>query len=168
MSYYNDAASELGRKLTLGDADDMRTRSQSKRESQSKGKATTTRAPAQASSSSKATGKGKAPEPTRRQPRRESSRRTRDQSPDDSDGSEDEDDDEDDDDDDDGDPNPPQTPRISRDQYRRRIYLAIMSAFEPNMGSMDPASHLSPSEFIKAADGERTRMNELRCVNQQR
>ncbi|KAK4499847.1 hypothetical protein PRZ48_008033 [Zasmidium cellare] len=163
MSYYNDAASELGRKLTLGDrgspTDDMRTRSQAKRESQSKGKSSSSRA--HASSSSKGAGKGKAPaEPTRRQPRRESTRRARDASPDDSD--DDDEDDSEDEDSDDNDPPPPQTPAMSQQEGRRLVVLAIMSAFEPNRGSPDPSVHLSPWEFSRV--GASTRVNELRYV----
>ncbi|KAF2168840.1 hypothetical protein M409DRAFT_20855 [Zasmidium cellare ATCC 36951] len=159
MSYYNDAASELGRKLTLGDrgtpSDDMKTRSQAKKESQSKGKSSSS-SRAHASSSSKSAGKGKAKapaEPTRRQPRRDSTRRARDPSPDDDD--DDDEEDENDDESDDGNdpppsPPPPQTPSMSVQERNRRVVFAILSVNDPNRGSLDPSLHLSPWEFIDA------------------
>lgn len=165
MSYYNDAASELGRKLNIGDrsspTDDMRTRLQAQRESQTKA-SSSSRAPAK-SSTSKGKGKATAPaEPTRKQPRRESTRHGRDPEPDYSD--DDDDDDESDDSDEGSGQAPPQTPRISEQEVRRLTVFAVMSVFEPNRGSPDPKLHLSPYEFTRV-DGQ-SRLNEARCVKQ--
>lgn len=167
MSRYSDAASELGRKLNLGASsptDDMRTRLQAQRESQQQ--ASSSSRGLGRGSSSKGKGKAKATaEPTRRQPRRESARRPRDPAPNEDDEDDDDDDDESDDSDDDddggGDP-PPQTPQVPPQEHKRRLVMAIMSAFEPSWAAPDMSQHVTPIEFIEGTGP--ARMAESRSV----